>query len=125
MMKKQKYILGLATIMTIFTGCATTVKPTYVSPVQYQNWGCSQLQSEYARLAQYIQNGVETQKRTGMGVGLGLGIGGHWGVYPTVSLNMGQSSNTKNSQKSLLMGQQDAIVQAANFKNCPIQKIQK
>ena len=56
-----------------------------------------------------------------MGVGLGLGGGwgrGGWGFGPSISVNMGQSSNTKNTELSRLYGQQDAISQAAQFKNC-------
>lgn len=109
---------------TLLVGCATgPVKPTYVSPTQYQSWTCAQLHSEYARLTQMVSNGVETPKRTGVGVGLGLGggWGGGWGIRPSVSVNVGQSSNTQRTEISKLFGQQDAIEQAANFKNCPIQ----
>lgn len=104
--------------------CATTVKPTYVSPTQYQSLDCGQLQSEYNRIQQYVTNGVQTPKSTGVGVGVGLGGGwgsrSGWGFGPSISLNMGQSSNTKNTELSRLLGQQEAIVQAAQFKGCPI-----
>ena len=59
-----------------------------------------------------------------MGVGVGLGVGGWgggWGVRPNISVNMGQSSNSKRTEIAKLYGQQDAIAQAAQFKNCPIQ----
>ena len=58
-----------------------------------------------------------------MGVGVGLGGGwgrGGWGLAPSVSVNMGQSSNTKRSEEAQLLGQQEAIVQAAKFKSCPL-----
>ena len=67
--------------------------------------------------------GVEPAKRTGVGVGLGLGGGfgrGGWGFGPSISVNMGQSSNTKNTELARLLGEQEAVVQAARFKNCPI-----
>ena len=107
----------------LLSACATTVKPSYVSPTQYQSLNCGQLQSEYNRIQQYVANGVEPAKRTGVGVGLGLGGGwgrGGWGFGPSISVNMGQSSNTKNTELSRLLGEQEAIVQAAQFKNCPI-----
>ena len=95
-----------------------------MSPTQYQALNCQQIQSEYNRITQYLANGVETPKRTGMGVGIGLGggwgSGGGWGLAPNVSVNMGQSSNTKRTEESRLLGQQEALVQAAQFKNCPI-----
>lgn len=108
--------------VSLLSACATTVKPTYVSPTQYQALNCVQIGSEFNRIQQYINAGVQTPKRTGMGVGLGLGGGwgrGGWGIGPSVSVNMGQSSNTKNTELSRLYGQQDALSQAAQFKNCP------
>ena len=117
----------LAASRVLLTACATTVKPTYVSPTQYQSLNCQQLQAEYDRIQQYLDQGVSVAKRTGVGVDVGLGggwsRGGGWGFGPSVSLNMGQSSNTKKTEISRLMGQQDAIVQAAKFKNCPIRVI--
>jgi len=94
------------------------------SPTQYQALNCQQLQAEYNRIQQYIENGVQPAKRTGVGVGVGLGggwaRGGGWGISPTISVNMGQSMNTKNTELANLLGQQDAIVQAAQFKGCPM-----
>ncbi|MGC3820745.1 hypothetical protein E0H88_06245 [Acinetobacter sp. ANC 4216] len=117
--------LGFLLGSTVLLGaCATTVKPSYVSPTQYQALNCQQLQSEYNRIQQYIDNGVQAPKRTGVGVGVGVGGGwgshGGWGIGPSVSVNMGQSSNTKNTELARLLGEQEAVVQAAKFKNCPI-----
>ena len=107
----------------LLSACATTVKPTYVSPTQYQAMNCAQLAGEFDRIQQYINNGVQPAKRTGMGVGIGLGGGwgsrGGWGFGPSISVNMGQSSNTKNTELARLYGEQDALSQAAQFKNCP------
>ena len=115
---------GLVAFTAVVLGaCASTPKPSYVSPTQYQSLSCQQLQSEYNRIHDYIQNGVETPKRTGVGVGVGLGGGwgkGGWGFGPSISVNMGQSMNTKNTELANVLGQQDAIVQAAKFKGCPI-----
>ena len=119
--------LVLVGLMVLISAC-TTVKPSYVSPAQYQSWNCMQLQTEYNRIGQYINAGIETPKRTGMGVGWGLGGGwgrGGWGFGPTVSVNLGQSSNTKRTEKSKLLGQQDAIVQAGRFKGCTIQTVSR
>ena len=115
-------LLALSSVL-LLGACASTVKPAYVSPVQYQSFNCYQLQSEYNRIQAYINNGVQTPKRTGVGVGLGLGGGfgrGGWGFGPSVSVNMGQSSTTKNTELSQVLGQQEAILQVAKFKNCPM-----
>ena len=80
---------------------------------------------ELNRIQQYINNGVQPAKRTGVGVGLGVGGGWGsggwgWGIGPSISVNLGQSSNTKNTELARLLGEQEAVVQAAQFKNCPI-----
>ena len=59
---KGLYLVPLAAATLLLGACATTVKPTYVSPTQYQSLSCQQLQSEYNRIQQYIDNGVQTQK---------------------------------------------------------------
>ena len=122
-MKLVKVSLSIAAL-ALLSACATPVKPTYVSPTLYQTLGCSQLQGEYNRIQQYIDNGVEPPKRTGVGVGVGLGGGwgsrGGWGISPSVSVNMGQSSDTKRTELARLLGEQEAIVQAARYKNCSI-----
>ncbi|MGE8558495.1 MAG: hypothetical protein ACN6NU_08515 [Acinetobacter sp.] len=121
---KTIYLSFLLGSTFLLAACATTVKPSYVSPTQYQALNCQQLQSEYNRIQQYIDNGVQVPKRTGVGVGVGVGGGwgshGGWGIGPSVSVNMGQSANTKKTELSRLLGEQEAVVQAAQFKSCPI-----
>lgn len=120
---KRLYWMPVLAASMLLGACASTVKPAYVSPTQYQSLNCQQLQAEYNRIQQYIDNGVQTPKRTGVGVGVGLGGGwgkGGWGFGPSISVNMGQSMNTKNTELANMLGQQDAIVQAARFKGCPI-----
>lgn len=120
---KRLYWMPVLAASVLLGACASTVKPAYVSPTQYQSLNCQQLQAEYNRIQQYIDNGVQTPKRTGVGVGIGLGGGwgkGGWGFGPSISVNMGQSMNTKNTELANVLGQQDAIVQAAQFKGCPI-----
>ncbi|WP_017395390.1 hypothetical protein [Acinetobacter haemolyticus] len=120
---KRFYWMPVLAVSLLLGACASTVKPAYVSPTQYQALNCQQLQAEYNRIQHYIDNGVQTPKRTGVGVGVGLGGGwgkGGWGFGPSVSVNMGQSMNTKNTELAKVLGQQDAIVQAAQFKGCQI-----
>lgn len=128
----QGHISGLTVLagsVLVMAGCASSVKPMYVSPTQYQALNCAQLHAEYGRIAQYIQRGVSTPRTTGVGVGLGVGgifgWGGGWGIGPSVSVNVGQSQRTQNSELSRVLGEQDAIAQAAQFKGCPIMAASK
>lgn len=125
-MRLQYRVLSFSALLgtlLMTAGCATTVKPLYVSPTQYQAMNCMQLHAEYGRIGQYIQRGVSSPKTTGVGVGLGVGGGfgrGGWGIGPSVSVNMGQSQRTQNSELARVLGEQEAIAQAAQFKGCPI-----
>lgn len=113
----------VASAVVLLAGCASTAKPTYVSPTQYQSLNCAQINDEFNRIQTYINNGVQTPKSSGVGVGLGVGAGygsGGWGIGPTISVNMGQVLGSKNTELSRLYGQQDALTQAAQFKNCPM-----
>ena len=121
---KKVYVSLLMASSVLLGACATTVKPTYISPTQYQALNCQQLQSECNRIQQYVYNGVQPAKRTGVGVGVGLGGGwgsrGGWDKGQSITVNMGQSYNTKKTESARLLGEQEAVVEAAKFKNCPI-----
>ncbi len=105
-------------------GCnMSPIKPLYVSPTQYQGWGCEQLRLEYNRIGQYLKNGIEVPKQQTFGIGLGLGgvIGGRHGggIVPSISVNMGQHQNSTRTEYAKILGQRDAVSQAAEFQNCP------
>lgn len=122
-MKISHVLLGCSAIL-LMTGCNSmqSVKPIYISPAQYQALSCPHLQSEYTRIQQHIEQGVEADRRNHMGVGLGLGAGwgsrGGWGLIPNISVNLGQTSSTKRTELARILGQQEAVVQAAKFKGC-------
>ena len=87
---KGLYIVPLAAATLLLSACATTVKPTYVSPTQYQSLSCQQLQSEYNRIQQYIDNGVQTPKVQVWVLDLGLAAAGDEAVgdsaHPSLSI---------------------------------------
>ena len=56
-MKKITIAFLMGTTL-LLSACATTVKPTYVSPTQYQALNCQQLQAEYNRIQQHLDEGV-------------------------------------------------------------------
>lgn len=122
-MKRLKLSITVAAC-AFLVACSSTPKPIYVSPTKYQNLDCQALQAEYNRIEAYVAQGVTPAKRTGMGVGLGVGggwgSGGGWGIGPSISVNMGQSSDTKKTELNRVLGEQEAVVQAAIYKKCPI-----
>ena len=83
---------------------------------------CQQLQSEYNRIQQYIDNGVQTQKyRYGCWSWTRWWLGTRWlGIRSIYFCKHGTVFFNENTELSRVLGQQEAIVQAAQFKNCPI-----
>ena len=63
----KRIYLSVAAVSAYYA-CATPVKPSYVSPTQYQALNCQQLQSEYNRIQQYLDQGVTPATRTGVGL---------------------------------------------------------
>lgn len=113
------------TFVTLTAGCATgPIKPSYVPATQYQALDCYALHAEYARINNYIRQGVEPPKRVFSGIGLGLGAFGGggfgWGFSPSVTFNAGQSSSSERTVYARLLGERDAVAQQAQFKGCPI-----
>lgn len=116
-----RWLPAVAVLMLM--GCAIQpVKPLYVSAVQYQSLDCGQLRAEYARLGQYLKNGVDVPSQRSVGVGFGLGgmLGHGGGIVPSISINVGQSSNSPRTEYAKLLGQQEAVAQAAAFKGCAL-----
>lgn len=126
-MKNSISLSVMAIASLLLTACATgSITPSYVSPSKYQALDCSQLQQEHQRLQVYLDKGVQgSASRIGTGIGIGLGggysSGGGWGIMPSISINMGQSTTTKRTETARLMGEQDAVAQASKFKNCPFE----
>jgi hypothetical protein len=116
-------LLGISVVGLV--GCASTPpKPLYVSPTQYQGLTCLQLRAEYIRISQYLRDGVEVPKQRSTGVSVGLGgvfvRGGRVGIVPSISVGMSEHSNTPRTEYARVLGQRDAIAQAAEFKGCPV-----
>lgn len=126
-MKKILLTASMATTI-LLTACSTAnVKPTYTSPSKYQHLDCQQIQNEFYRLDTYLEKGVKGSSLGGLGgIGISLGgwggSGGNWGIMPSVSLNMGQliGGSSKKDETARLLGEQEALIQAAKFKHCEV-----
>lgn len=128
MLKAKKSLAACCVSALLLSACATgPVKPSYVSPTQYQGLTCEQLRLEYNRIGAYLKSGVEVPKRRSMGVGFGLGgvigRGGSGGIVPSISVNMGESSVSPRTEYARILGQQEAVAQAATFKGCPLPSV--
>ena len=107
------YALAAVAALSALAACAErpeAIAPAYVSPVVYQDWTCQQLGEEEARLnTAYVtaagqQNNARANDTAGV-IFLGL---------PTASM----AGENVAPQIASIKGQQDAVRQTENRKNC-------
>lgn len=119
----MRYLCIAALGAALLSGCATTggIAPQYVNPNTYSTYGCDGLSQEInrvSRLAASTEKQGSPLSSTGIGIGL---AGGRGGIYPTISLGVGQASGASSQKKQTLArlyGEHDAMVVAARQKGC-------
>lgn len=117
----MKIIIIVAAGAFALAGCATraeNISAAYVSPIQYQNYTCAQLQEEAARVSARaaIANGAQDQKATGDAVATGVGVVLFW---PALFFIKGDAASAQ--EVAQLKGDMDAIEQANIQKKCGLQ----
>ena len=113
--------LMLASI-TAAAGCAqqaAQIAPTYVSPLQFADYSCEQINSEAQRVASQAtaaigaQNQQASNDQAAMAVGLII-------FWPAIFMTAG-SSAAQETEIGQLKGQMQALEQASIQGNCGIQ----
>lgn len=102
-------------------GCASSaekIAPSYISPIVYQNYDCSQLAAEAQRVSSAAAQaaGVQDKNASNDAIATGVAVVLFWPVAFMVSGD-GQTA----AELAKLKGQKDAIEQAAIQKKCGIQ----
>jgi hypothetical protein len=102
-------------------GCASKaadIAPTYISPIQYQSFTCTQLAQEAQRVsaAAVAASGAQDSQATRDAVATGVAVVIFW---PSAFFVQGDKQNA--AQLAQLKGQMDAIQQESIIKNCGIQ----
>ncbi len=116
-MQATRYLLASA----LLAGCASSsgeIRPTYVSPIQYQHHTCRQLGAEAERVSRRASDaaGVQDAKRTQDQWATGAAIVVFW---PAAFFVGGDGQNA--AELARLKGEFEAIEQAAIQKNCNLQ----
>ena len=101
-------------------GCASKsadIAPSYVSPMDYQNYTCEQLIEEGHRVSSHaaIASGQQDKDRHDDAVKTGVGIVLFW---PVLLFTAGDGP--KATELARLKGEMDAIESAAIQKNCRV-----
>lgn len=108
----------LAAILSLSAGCASTsdkIGPQYVSPLQFNNYDCSQLSLEAQRISSRVAHlsGVQDQKATNDAIVTGVAIVVFW---PAAFLVGGNDQNS--AELARLKGEFETIEQVAIQKKC-------
>ena len=103
------------------SGCAPSsaeIKPSYVSPLQYQGYTCRQIRSEMMVVARHANEveGEQDHHSTNDAVATGVGVVIFWPALFFLA------SKDQREEVSRLKGEYDALEEAAIRKNCDVAK---
>ncbi len=119
--KKLIADLALTAVAGFVAGCATSsseIRPTYVSPLQFQALTCAQIAQEAARISSRAAEvaGVQDSKRTDDQIATGVGVVVFW---PALFLLKGDGQTA--AELGRLRGEYEALEKVAIEKNCNVQ----
>ena len=111
----------MLSVLVGLAGCASSadeIAPSYVSPVQYENYTCQQLAEEAQRVSERASAaaGIQDQARTNDAVMTTVGVVIFW-----PSLFFLKGNGPQAAELASLKGQMEAVEQASIRKNCGIQ----
>lgn len=118
----MRNVVIVATALALACGAcakrADKVAPSYVSPLVYDNFDCSQLAAEGARLSVTASKlaGVQDKQAKNDAVAMGVGLVLFW---PSLFFIKGGKKN--EAELAQVRGQMNALEQAAIAKKCGIQ----
>jgi hypothetical protein len=120
-MKRSFSISSCAALAAALSACASgsdKITGSYVSPMQYQNYSCTQLSEEAQRVSARVAqvSGVQDQKATNDAIITGVAIVVFW---PAAFFVNGNGENA--SELARLKGEFEAIEKVSIQKNCGIQ----
>lgn len=120
-MKSSKIkLLSILIIAGLITNCAKhpdKIAPSYVSPMQYENYTCSQLSAEMQRVSVHVSDlaGKQAKQASNDKVKTGVGLILFW---PTLFFLDGDSPQA--TEYARLKGEFNALEQTGIKKNCGI-----
>jgi hypothetical protein len=116
----MKRILLISTCLAM-TACAERadkIQPSYVSPLQYSNFSCSQIKGELGRVGRKMNEvaGVQDKTASNDAVAMGVGLVLLWPALFFIE------SSDQRVELARLKGEFDALEQVAIQKNCTVAK---
>jgi hypothetical protein len=117
MKKKLVRIVSVLTIVLFSASCSTSpnkISASYVSPIQYQGYSCSQIQQELVRVNSKVLEVTGQQKREATKDAWAFGVGMVL-FWPALFFMIGDD---KKEELSRLKGEYDALQAIAIEKDC-------
>lgn len=116
----MKKLLLITTCITL-SACADhsdKIKPSYVSPLQYSDYSCSQIKSELGRVGRKMNEvaGIQDKTASNDSVAMGVGLVLLWPALFFID------SSDQHVELARLKGEFDALEQTAIQKNCKVAK---
>jgi hypothetical protein len=117
-MKLSRLAVAAPLLLGACATSPTSIAPTYVSPVLYQNLSCDQLAQEAMRVsnAAAVATGQQTKQASSDAVAVGVSLVLFW---PALFFVGGDKQNA--AEIGRLKGEMQAIEQANIAKNCGLQ----
>jgi hypothetical protein len=121
MAQQIKGYLAAGAAAIVIAGCATSsseIRPSYVSPLQYQSFSCQQIGAEAARISSRAAEvaGVQDSKREDDKIATGVGVIVFW---PALFFIKGDGQTA--AELARLRGEYEALEKIAIEKNCKVQ----
>ena len=118
-MKKTIATLTAVTFTTMMTACATPpdkVSASYVSPIQYSDYSCTQIKREMTRVQRQVNTvtGQQQKAATNDAVATGVALVLFW---PAIFFIAG---GDKADELAALKGEYEALQQAAIKEDCDL-----
>ena len=105
----------------ILSSCASKsnkIQASYVSPLEYQEFSCSQIKAEIGRVGVKMNEvaGVQDKTASGDAVAMGVGLVLFWPALFFID------TNDQRVELSRLKGEFDALESVAIYKDCKVAK---
>lgn len=115
-MIKKIMLVASSVLVAACASQSDKIQPSYVSPLQYGNYSCSQIKGELGRVGRKMNEvaGVQDKTASDDSVAMGVGLVLFWPALFFID------SSDQHIELARLKGEFDALEQVAIQKNCKV-----
>ncbi|MES2728583.1 MAG: hypothetical protein V4621_00605 [Pseudomonadota bacterium] len=114
----KKILIICCLFLTACADPADKIKPSYVSPLQYDDYSCSQIKAELSRVGRKMNEvaGIQDKTASNDSVAMGVGLILLWPALFFID------NSDQRVELARLKGEFDTLEQVAIQKNCKVAK---